>query len=229
MLSQPPATPSRSPQAGKDDTQVVILATFVAVLIIVAVGAVFYFTLRWRAYQSEHDPECRPIASTAVDKTHVAARITPFASQPNLIPQFNHRPGIDMRIATRRADGAWEFSHPNSPFNPLGVTEIEPVCSKILSIPPTPSSPEPPTPSSPEPRTPSSPEPRTPSSPEPRTPSSLEPPKSPAAIMKERESQAARLIREGYDAREFSDVLPPPPAYGHDSSYRDDCMWQQRT
>lgn len=93
-----------------------------------------------------------------------------------------------MRVATRRPDGAWEFSHPGTSFNPLGVTELEPV-------------------------------PGTPSVPS--TPSSIEPPKSPAQIMKERESRAARLIRKGYDDREFDEDAPPPPAYGHEPVYLD--------
>jgi len=93
-----------------------------------------------------------------------------------------------MRIATRRPDGAWEFSNPGTPFNPLGVTEIEPPTPCCSSFPPS--------------------------------PSTLEPPKSPVAIMKERESKAARLIRQGYDDRESSDDSPPPPAYGQ-SSYLD--------
>lgn len=94
-----------------------------------------------------------------------------------------------MRIATRRPDGAWEFSNRGSPFNPSGVMEIEPTSPSCFSVPPT--------------------------------PSSLEPPKSPAEIMKESESKAARLIRQGYDDREFSEDSPPPPAYGQSSSYLD--------
>lgn len=92
-----------------------------------------------------------------------------------------------MRIATRRPDGAWEFSNPDAPFNPLGITEIEPPTPSCSYFPPS--------------------------------PSTLDPPKSPAEIMKERESKAARLIRQGYDDRESSVDLPPP-AYGQ-SSYLD--------
>ena len=39
--------------------------------------------------------------------------------------------------------------------------------------------------------------------------------------MKERESKAARLIRQGYDDREFSEESLPPPAYGQESGYLD--------
>lgn len=30
-----------------------------------------------------------------------------------------------MRIATRRPDGAWQFSDPQAPFTPTGVSEID--------------------------------------------------------------------------------------------------------
>ncbi|KIL62519.1 hypothetical protein M378DRAFT_761688 [Amanita muscaria Koide BX008] len=203
-----------------------------------------------------------------VDKSHVAARITPYGSSTNLVPRFNHSPGNDMRIATRRPDGAWEFSTPGAAFNPTGVDEIEPPASastsmysptptrstfKVPMTPTTPTklsasfqSPFPPTPETPSfppglpPSIPPSLPPSTPTTPRnvttfaaaasssssPARPASqlttmsMEPPKSPAQIMKEHESRAARLIRQGYDDREFSDEAPPP-AYGHDPCYLD--------
>ncbi|KAF8622945.1 hypothetical protein AX15_006621 [Amanita polypyramis BW_CC] len=182
------ASPSKSPQASQDDTHIAIIATVVVVVGLLAIGAATFFFLRWRSRRTGYDPEQRPRTSTAVDRSHVAARITPYGSTSNLVPRFNHTPGADMRIATRRPDGAWEFSFPGSSFTPSGVREIEPA-SSTSSVP--------------------------------STPSSLEPPKSPAQLMKERESKAARLIRKGYDDREFDEESPPPPAYAHESAYLD--------
>jgi hypothetical protein len=48
-----------------------------------------------------------------------------------------HVPGTNMRLATRRDDGAWVFSDPDpaSPFSPQGTSEVSPspsVASRLL-------------------------------------------------------------------------------------------------
>ncbi|KAF8627747.1 hypothetical protein AX17_006114 [Amanita inopinata Kibby_2008] len=189
--SPSPTSPSASTQANASGARTQIIATVVAVLLLVLAGLTLYFILRWRGRQGGHDVESPSTRSKAVDRSHIAAQITPYGSASNLTPQFNHTPGSDMRIAIRRPDGAWEFAHPGSPFNPAGVREIEvppPSAGTMSSFPPTPVTPE--------------------------------MPKSPAEMMKERESNAARLIRKGYDYREF-DVDTPPPAYGQAPGYLD--------
>ncbi|KAG5644310.1 hypothetical protein DXG03_008728 [Asterophora parasitica] len=75
----------------------------------------------------EHGSESFISPGTRLDRSHPAARITPFGHPGGETPRFNHTPGSDMRIATRRADGAWDFADPRGPFTPTGVGELD-VC-----------------------------------------------------------------------------------------------------
>ncbi|KII95414.1 hypothetical protein PLICRDRAFT_48370 [Plicaturopsis crispa FD-325 SS-3] len=53
-------------------------------------------------------------ASTLLDRTHPAARITPFGSPGGEIPRFSdaYVPGANMRVARRLEDGSWTFEDP---------------------------------------------------------------------------------------------------------------------
>ncbi|PFH47403.1 hypothetical protein AMATHDRAFT_50336 [Amanita thiersii Skay4041] len=175
-----------------EDTKRLIAATVVTVVCLVLIGLSLFLVIRLGVRRRKAtQTELPSRKSTAVDPSHIAAQITPYGSASKSKPHFDHRPGSDMRIAIRRPDGAWDFAHPGSPFNPAGVREIE-----LTPHTPGPSSSIPPTPTT---------------------------PKSPVELMKERESKAARLIRKGYDDREFDadPDCPPPPAYGQEPGYLD--------
>ncbi|KAJ7644495.1 hypothetical protein FB45DRAFT_861831 [Roridomyces roridus] len=80
-----------------------------------------------RSTQSRKGSEVR--AGETVSRTHPAAlMITP--AEGNGTPRFVHTPGTNMRIANRRADGAWEFSDPRAPFTPSLIedasTQLDP-------------------------------------------------------------------------------------------------------
>ncbi|KAJ7505763.1 hypothetical protein B0H11DRAFT_2220408 [Mycena galericulata] len=61
-------------------------------------------------------------AGETVSRTHPAAlMITPVEGKGT--PRFVHTPGTNMRIATRRADGAWEFADPRAPFTPAIIAD----------------------------------------------------------------------------------------------------------
>ncbi|KAJ6602221.1 hypothetical protein B0H10DRAFT_663399 [Mycena sp. CBHHK59/15] len=61
-------------------------------------------------------------AGETVSRTHPAAlMITPAEGKGT--PRFVHTPGTNMRIATRRADGAWEFADPRAPFTPAIIAD----------------------------------------------------------------------------------------------------------
>ncbi|KAG6844936.1 hypothetical protein H0H87_002269 [Tephrocybe sp. NHM501043] len=63
-----------------------------------------------------------PYPRRRLDSNHPAVHITPFGLPDGETPRFKHTPGSDMRIATRRLDGGWQFSDPQPPFTPSGAS-----------------------------------------------------------------------------------------------------------
>ncbi|KAJ7579231.1 hypothetical protein C8J56DRAFT_339967 [Mycena floridula] len=114
MLSPSPSTTSSSQSSGT--TMAVVIALAVTVLLIG--GAVLFFILRKRRGAS---------SSRRWSHEGLATRITPFGSRAPETPRYVHTPGADMRIATRRADGVWEFGDPRAwtPSTPGGVSDID--------------------------------------------------------------------------------------------------------
>jgi len=137
-------TLSGSHQTSHDGTPAGVIAAVVVIMVVLTIGAAVYLVLRWRGRRTGYDPERRARAPMAVEGNHVPASTSPYGSTSNLVPHFHHVPGANMRIATRRPDGAWEFSNPGTPFKPLGVTEIEPPTPSCSYFPPSPSTLEPP-------------------------------------------------------------------------------------
>lgn len=66
-------------------------------------------------------------SSSSPDSSFQNHRITPFGTHApdSETPRFIHSPGQNMRIATRRTDGAWDFADPRAPFAPTGITDLD--------------------------------------------------------------------------------------------------------
>jgi hypothetical protein len=101
----------------------VTLAVCLTVLAVILLGGIFAFTWRMRrrakaGLEGFHNLDSH---STVVGPRHLASRVTPFGTRDA------HQPGKNMRVATRRPDGAWDFTVPETPINPFsGVNEVEP-------------------------------------------------------------------------------------------------------
>ncbi|KAG6834677.1 hypothetical protein H0H93_008086 [Arthromyces matolae] len=82
---------------------------------------------RGPSFTNLDDPESftSPPRRRKLDFHHPATHISPYGSHVGEALRFQHTPGSDMRIATRRPDGAWQFSDPSSPFTPSGVSELD--------------------------------------------------------------------------------------------------------
>ncbi|KAF8805200.1 hypothetical protein BYT27DRAFT_7192928 [Phlegmacium glaucopus] len=91
------------------------------------VGIIIYITVRLK--RRRPDEASGPYKGTLVHHDHPAAQISPFGGggphSGRTIPQFEHTPGTDMRIAFRRPDGAWHFADSRTPFTPSGVKDID--------------------------------------------------------------------------------------------------------
>ncbi|KAJ3574809.1 hypothetical protein NP233_g1513 [Leucocoprinus birnbaumii] len=188
------------------NTVVGVVLGILALCLLLGVG---FLTLRARKRQSDGGDQRGPFQGSAVwDKRHPAARIVPFGTpgaeghtyyQPDFVIVLGHTPGKDMRIAIRRPDGAWDFTDPNEPFTPSGVSDLQPSPSPASS------------------RTTFFSSINSSSKRDTSRNSSM-------AVLeyKAQESRAAQMIRLGYDARdndlEIGDgPLPhPPPAYGQE-------------
>lgn len=178
------------------DPRNTVIGVVLGILALVLLLGVAFITLRVRRRQSGGDHERGPFQGIAVwDKAHPAARIIPFGTPGTEgHTYYRHAPGKDMRIAIRRPDGAWDFTDPNEPFTPSGVSDLQPSpASSRTTFFST-------------------------------IKSQKETSRTSLAILeyKAQESRAAQMIRLGYDARDNDLVmgegpLPhPPPAYGQE-------------
>ncbi|KAF8883250.1 hypothetical protein BD779DRAFT_1540295 [Infundibulicybe gibba] len=122
-IVSPTPTPSPAPPSSSSSNHTVIGAVLGIVCFLV-LGVVVFAVLRLRRRRpSEHDS--KSFTPSAIDLNHPASHITPFGSPTVETPRFHHTPGSEMRIATRRADGAWLFADPQAPFTPSGVSDLE--------------------------------------------------------------------------------------------------------
>ncbi|KAF5374617.1 hypothetical protein D9615_008959 [Tricholomella constricta] len=126
--SHPSPTGQTAPQ---NESQISIIGIVLGVIGALLVAGVIFATLRMKRRRSLNNADgseesfVSPKQGRRVDRSHPAALITPFGWPGGETPRFNHTPGSDMRIAVRRADGAWDFADPRAPFTPSGVSEID--------------------------------------------------------------------------------------------------------
>ncbi|TFK68470.1 hypothetical protein BDN72DRAFT_841758 [Pluteus cervinus] len=113
MSPSPSQSSSESPPQSPANLSVVIGAVLGVIGGILIVCIVIY-TIRLK--RNQKNGEGQSSHGTIVDRAHLASRITPFGSNQNRGPTFEHTPGQDMRVAVRRADGGWDFEHPQTPL-----------------------------------------------------------------------------------------------------------------
>ncbi|KAJ6477111.1 hypothetical protein C8R47DRAFT_1075433 [Mycena vitilis] len=126
-LLQLSTSPSPSPSsASKSPTSAVVPIAVVVILLVL--GFIMLLTFHFRrqnkkklgAAQVRKGREVQ--AGEVVSRAHPAAlMITPENGKGT--PRFVHTPGTNMRIATRRSDGAWEFADPRAPFAPAIIAD----------------------------------------------------------------------------------------------------------
>ncbi|KAJ7465118.1 hypothetical protein FB451DRAFT_1402838 [Mycena latifolia] len=115
-----PANPSKPPSR-----TIPIVISVVAVLLLASLMLLtFHFRRQNKkkisAAQARKGREIQ--AGETVSRTHPAAlMITPAEGKGT--PRFVHTPGTNMRIASRRSDGAWEFADPRAPFTPAIIAD----------------------------------------------------------------------------------------------------------
>jgi len=84
-----------------------------------------YFVLRQRRRNAygRRVSIARPVS----DLRHPANTIAPFGIHVAEGPRFAnaYMPGTNMRVACQRPDGSWQFSHPEEPFAPACLSDID--------------------------------------------------------------------------------------------------------
>ncbi|KAJ6584494.1 hypothetical protein B0H19DRAFT_387663 [Mycena capillaripes] len=141
MPSLPPSpSPSSSPSSTSKAPTSPIVPISIAVIAVVFLAFAMLLTFHFRrqnkkklsAAQARKGREVR--AGETVSRAHPAAlMITPEDGKGT--PRFVHTPGTNMRIATRRADGAWEFEDPRGPFTPAIIADASETASRNSSVP----------------------------------------------------------------------------------------------
>ncbi|KAJ7037704.1 hypothetical protein C8F04DRAFT_394186 [Mycena alexandri] len=123
--------PSPSPKASAP-----VVPIIVAVVAVILLVFLMLFVLRFRRQTKKkfNGKEVQP--GETVSRTHPAAlMITPAEGKGT--PRFVHTPGTNMRIASRRSDGAWEFADPRAPFTPAIIADASDAASSRNSSAPS--------------------------------------------------------------------------------------------
>ncbi|KAJ6550663.1 hypothetical protein DFH09DRAFT_1168647 [Mycena vulgaris] len=113
------STPSKTPSLA-----IPIAIVAIVILLLVSIMLLtFHFRRQNKKKSSAAQRKGREVqAGETVSRAHPAAlMITPAEGKGT--PRFVHTPGTNMRIATRRADGAWEFADPRAPFTPAIIAD----------------------------------------------------------------------------------------------------------
>ncbi|KAJ7081588.1 hypothetical protein B0H15DRAFT_803586 [Mycena belliarum] len=103
----------------------IAIALVASVLLLVAIMLLSFYLRRRTKQKASAAParkgrEVQP--GETVSRPHPAAlMITPAEGKGT--PRFVHTPGTNMRIASRRPDGAWEFADPRAPFAPAIIAD----------------------------------------------------------------------------------------------------------
>ncbi|KAJ7205965.1 hypothetical protein GGX14DRAFT_643752 [Mycena pura] len=125
-LSSPTPTPSvaHSKTAAPTSYIVPILVSGILLVLLALMLVALHFRRHAKkkssATSARNRREVQP--GEIVSRAHPAAlMITPADGQGT--PRFVHTPGTNMRIATRRPDGAWEFADSRAPFTPLIIAD----------------------------------------------------------------------------------------------------------
>ncbi|TFK50813.1 hypothetical protein OE88DRAFT_1659901 [Heliocybe sulcata] len=129
MSSSSSTSPTQTPYTGLSDTydkRVVAIGISLGVLgFLVIVGIIFWVLRLRRRARGVQDATSltdrnhqKYLRHTDVDERHPANRVIPFGAPGGETPRFTHTPGANMRIATRRSDGAWDFIEPGGPLTP---------------------------------------------------------------------------------------------------------------
>ncbi|KAK7023046.1 hypothetical protein R3P38DRAFT_2957225 [Favolaschia claudopus] len=122
---QPSSTSTPSSSSASHSSTLPIVITIVAIVLLLAAMLVaFHFRRRSNKKQSSTAAGVRKgrevQAGETVSRTHPSALMI---SDGKGSPRFVHTPGTNMRIATRRPDGAWEFADPRAPFTPALIAD----------------------------------------------------------------------------------------------------------
>ncbi|KAG5725271.1 hypothetical protein E4T56_gene12677 [Termitomyces sp. T112] len=126
------ATTSTQPTHPVDNRLRLMIAGIVLGIIgLLCVAGIIFATLRMkrtdRKLFDDSESFTSPLQDMRLDHHHPAAQITPFGSVGDETegPRFKHIPGSNMRMATRRSDGVWQFHDTKDLFTPAGVSEID--------------------------------------------------------------------------------------------------------
>ncbi|KAJ7877006.1 hypothetical protein B0H13DRAFT_993766 [Mycena leptocephala] len=120
-----PSPSSAASKAPASPIVPIIVAAVAALLLVSAMLLTFHFRRQNKkkmdtARAARKGREVQ--AGETVLRTHPATlMVLPPHGEGN--PRFVHTPGTNMRIATRRADGAWEFADPRAPFTPAIIAD----------------------------------------------------------------------------------------------------------
>ncbi|KIK05834.1 hypothetical protein K443DRAFT_674880 [Laccaria amethystina LaAM-08-1] len=213
--SSSPSSTTTSPSSSKpndaspkNDSRTLITITILSIAAFLLIGYIVYLTLRLKRRQLAESTEAGggghgPYHGAPADGSHIASRISPFASESTspggVVPRFQRTPGSDMRIAIRRPDGAWHFADSRTPFTPSGVSDIDVIPSPSSSTSFLPWSSRADVPSSPS--------------------STSFLPWSSRTNVSKKEMEVKAMATKGYGGREFDvnvGLVPPPPAYTHE-------------
>ncbi|KAJ7205648.1 hypothetical protein C8J57DRAFT_369331 [Mycena rebaudengoi] len=119
------SSPSSPAKNTPKSTVPIIIAVVAAVVIVICLGMLAFHLRRQKKNKIRDVPARRGKevqAGEIVSRTHPAAlMITPADGKGT--PRFIHTPGTNMRIASRRSDGAWEFADPRAPFTPAIIAD----------------------------------------------------------------------------------------------------------
>jgi len=139
------STPTQTSYAGPSQTtdkRVVAVGVSLGIIGFLAIVGIIFWVLRLRRRSTGAQDATsltdrnhqKYLRHTDVDEQHPARRVVPFGSPEGETPRFVHTPGENMRIATRRPDGAWDFIEPGGPLTPSGFRDTDSI------MPPSPSS-----------------------------------------------------------------------------------------
>jgi hypothetical protein len=125
---------SSSSSSGSNSPPTATIALVLTAIALVLIIIILFLTRRFKRNSNANkgtsalpSTELPSHRSMFLDRSHPAARITPFGSDSGCeIPAyaFDHEPGKNMRVALRRPDGAWEFvEQRTSPYSPYGMAD----------------------------------------------------------------------------------------------------------
>ncbi|KAJ7166413.1 hypothetical protein C8R43DRAFT_194543 [Mycena crocata] len=120
-----PSSPSSTPSKAPPSPAIPIAITAIAILLL---SSIMLLTFHFRRQNKKNIDSVAVRKGREVQEGEVVSRTHPAAlmitpAEGKGTPRFVHTPGTNMRIATRRSDGAWEFADPRAPFMPAIIAD----------------------------------------------------------------------------------------------------------